>query len=145
MSVCFSESGYKGAILLHDSLDSRLCFNALGLILLPYNDRALDSSKHIPDLFLDRLRKRRPLGLDSSFGDLPNLRFKVSKALIARIIFSLGFIARMLSLRSHFEKYLVAKEYLRVERMDNRNIAPIAGDTVRSHSPAARTWRHNKE
>lgn len=72
-------------ILLHDSLNSCLRFNSFALILMSYDNRTLEGSKHVAHLVLHGLRESRPFGLDGSFRNLAYMGLQVGISFIARI------------------------------------------------------------
>lgn len=73
------------SILLHDSLNSCLRFNSFALILMPYDDRTLESSKHVAHFILHGVWESRPFRLDGSFGNLAYMGFQIGISFIARI------------------------------------------------------------
>ena len=52
---------------------------------MPYDNRTLESSKHVAHLILHRVWKSRPFRLDSSFGNLAYMGFQIGISFIARI------------------------------------------------------------
>jgi hypothetical protein len=89
-------------ILVHHSPDRTLRLDALSLILLAHNHRALERVEQVPDLILDRFRQSGPFRLDGFLRDAAHTRLQVSVAL-ARVIFWVSglLIARALSFGRH--------------------------------------------
>ena len=72
-------------ILLHDSLNSCLRLNSFALILMPYDNRTLESSKHVAHLILHWVWESRPLRFDGSFRNLAYMGLQIGISFIARI------------------------------------------------------------
>lgn len=72
-------------VLLFKCLDRRLRFDALALVVLSHDNRALDDAKYIADLALGRLGQSGPFGLDGALGDLSHAGLQIRKALAVRI------------------------------------------------------------
>lgn len=52
---------------------------------MPYNDRTLESSKHVAHLILHGVWESRPFRLDGSFGNLAYMGFQIGISFITRI------------------------------------------------------------
>lgn len=128
-------------ILVHHSPKRTLRLDALSLILLANNHRALERVEQVPDLILDRLRQSRPFRFDGFLRDTAHTRLQVSVALV-RVIFWVGrlLVSGALSFGRHDgEERCCGVDHVKLRRArrvaQNRAVGPTRSAANGTYAP----------